>query len=213
MTPHRAAEPSPELVFDTLNAYQRTAALRAAIELNLFRAIGEGPGDVASLARQCASSERGIRILCDYLTIQGLLAKQDGHYQHTPTSAVFLDPRSPACMASAARFLGHPALAEPFARLGGCRSRRTYDSTGGRFGGSGQSHLGGVRAQHGAYDGGDGRTIGCPGARRANRAARRAGYRRRPRTVRHRSSEAQSRSACDGGRLGGGVGSRARQCA
>ncbi|HUE03527.1 MAG TPA: methyltransferase [Bryobacteraceae bacterium] len=117
MTPQRVGEPSPELVFDTLNAYQRTAALRAAIELDLFRAIGEGPGDVASVARQCASSERGIRILCDYLTIQGLLAKQDGHYRHTPTSAMFLDPRSPACMASAARFLGHPALAEPFARL------------------------------------------------------------------------------------------------
>ena len=117
MTPQRVDEPSPELVFDMLNAYQRTAALRAAIELDLFRAISECPGDVASLARQCASSERGIRILCDYLTIQGLLAKQDGHYRHTPTSAEYLDPGSPACMASAARFLGHPALAEPFARL------------------------------------------------------------------------------------------------
>jgi 2-polyprenyl-3-methyl-5-hydroxy-6-metoxy-1,4-benzoquinol methylase len=109
--------PSPELIFETFNAYQRSAALRAAIELDLFRAIGEGPGDVASLARQCASSERGIRILCDYLVILGLLAKQDGHYRHTPTSAVFLDPRSPACLASAARFLGEPSHAQAFARL------------------------------------------------------------------------------------------------
>lgn len=109
--------PSPELVFETLTAYQRSAALRAAIELDLFRAIGEGPGDIASLARQCAASERGIRILCDYLTVLGLLAKQDGRYRHTPTSALFLDPRSPASIAPAARFLANPAVAEPFIHL------------------------------------------------------------------------------------------------
>jgi SAM-dependent methyltransferase len=117
VTPKTAGEPSPELIFETFNAYQRTAALRTAIELDVFRAVGEGLGDAVSLARQCGASARGIRILCDYLTIVGLLAKQDGHYRHTPTSALFLDPRSPACMASAARFLGTPALAEPFARL------------------------------------------------------------------------------------------------
>jgi len=109
--------PSPALVFDTLFAYQRTAALRAAIELDLFRAIGEGPADAASLARGCQASERGIRILCDFLTIIGLLSKADGRYAHTPTSAIFLDPRSPASVASTARFLGDPLLQEPFNRL------------------------------------------------------------------------------------------------
>ena len=34
--------PSPELFFDTMNAYQRTAALKAAIELDLFSAVGDG---------------------------------------------------------------------------------------------------------------------------------------------------------------------------
>lgn len=58
-----------------------------------------------------------MRILCDYLTILGLLAKEDSRYRHTPSCAVFLDPRSPASIASAARFLGHPAMAEPFVRL------------------------------------------------------------------------------------------------
>ncbi|HXM40558.1 MAG TPA: class I SAM-dependent methyltransferase [Bryobacteraceae bacterium] len=108
---------SPEPIFETFNAHQRSAALRAAIEVDLFRAIGQGPGDAASLARQCASSERGIRILCDYLTIIGLLTKTDGRYGHTPDSGVFLDPRSPACIASAARFLGHPFHTASFARL------------------------------------------------------------------------------------------------
>src|SRR5580698_2637201 len=40
----------------------------------------------------------------------GLLAKVDGHYRHSPTSAVFLDPRSPACLASISRFLGNPTM-------------------------------------------------------------------------------------------------------
>src|SRR5512146_3088158 len=95
-TPQVAEAPNPTLVIETLNAHQRSAALRAAIELDLFGAVGEGPGDVASLARQCSASERGVRILCDYLTVIGLLEKQDGHYRHSPTSAAFLDPRSPA---------------------------------------------------------------------------------------------------------------------
>lgn len=114
---HASPAPSPALVFDTLFAYQRTAALRTAIELDLFRAIGEGPGDVASLARRCSASERGIRILCDYLTVAGLLDKSNGLYTNTATSAMFLDPRSPACVASTARFLGHPMVQEPFDRL------------------------------------------------------------------------------------------------
>jgi ubiquinone/menaquinone biosynthesis C-methylase UbiE len=114
---HTAEAPSPLLVFETLWAHQRSAALRAAIELDVFRAVGQGPGDVATLARQCSASERGMRILCDYLTIIGLLAKEDGRYRHTPTSAMFLDPSSPACVASTARFLGNPAISEPFQHL------------------------------------------------------------------------------------------------
>jgi SAM-dependent methyltransferase len=119
MTPgaHPPERPSPALVFDTLMAHQRTAALRAAIELDVFRAVGEGPGDVASLARQCSASERGIRILCDYLTVIGLLSKEGGSYRHTPTSATFLDPRSPACVASTARFMNNPAIIGPFEHL------------------------------------------------------------------------------------------------
>ncbi|SPE22486.1 Methyltransferase type 12 [Candidatus Sulfotelmatomonas gaucii] len=108
---------NPGIVFEMLNAHQRTDALKAAIDLDLFRAVGEGPGDAASLARQCSSSERGIRILCDFLVINGVLAKEDGHYKHTASSAAFLDPRSPACLASIAQFLGNQAMNEPFSQL------------------------------------------------------------------------------------------------
>ena len=109
--------PTPGLVFEMLQAHQRTSALKASIELDIFRAVGEGPGDAASIARQCSASERGVRILCDFLTIHGVLLKEDGRYRHTPTSAVFLDPRSPASLASIAHFLSNPAMREPYDRL------------------------------------------------------------------------------------------------
>src|ERR1700740_863403 len=91
---HPGNPPNPELVFDTLMAFQRTAALRTAIELGVFGAIGEGVNEAASLAQRCATSERGMRILCDYLTVIGFLTKENGHYGQTATTALFLDPRS-----------------------------------------------------------------------------------------------------------------------
>jgi 2-polyprenyl-3-methyl-5-hydroxy-6-metoxy-1,4-benzoquinol methylase len=100
-----------------LQAHQRIAALKAAIDLDVFRAVGEGPGDVASIARHCAATERGIRILCDFLTVSGVLTKKDGLYHHTPVSAAFLDPRSPSSLASMAQFLTNPAMNEPFEHL------------------------------------------------------------------------------------------------
>ncbi len=99
---------SPELIQDTLNAYQKTAALRAGIALDVFTRIGAGADTVAALAKSCQATERGIRILCDYLTIIGFLTKQGQRYGLTEDSATFLDQRSPACIASAAGFLTLP---------------------------------------------------------------------------------------------------------
>ena len=112
-----AAPLNPGIVFDMLNAHHRSEALKAAIELDVFRAVGEGPGDVASIAKHCSATKRGIRILCDFLVINGVLLKEDGKYRHTPTSAAFLDPRSPSSLASIAQFLGNQAINEPFHKL------------------------------------------------------------------------------------------------
>lgn len=108
---------TPTVVFENLQAFQRTAALKAAIELDVFRAVGQGPGDVASIARHARASERGTRILCDYLVVIGLLQKVDGRYQHTPSSAAFLDPTSPSCLASMAQFLSNPEMCKPYEHL------------------------------------------------------------------------------------------------
>ncbi len=107
-------QPSPALFFETINAYQRTASLRAAIELEVFTAIGEGATAPQALAQRCGTSQRGMRILCDYLAILGFLTKADGLYGLTPDAAVFLDRRSPAYLGGTIKFLLSPMLTEGF---------------------------------------------------------------------------------------------------
>ncbi len=118
-SPFAGHGPTPERIFNTLNAYQQSAALKAAIELDIFTAIGEGANRPSSLAAKVHASERGTRILCDYLTVFGFLTKEGDAYALTQESAVFLDRRSPACLASMAGFLGTEALLKDFDALTG----------------------------------------------------------------------------------------------
>jgi ubiquinone/menaquinone biosynthesis C-methylase UbiE len=111
------AEPNPNLVYETLNAYQNTAALKAAIELDVFTAIGEGVDTVAMLAKRCQAPERGVRILCDYLTILGFLSKTDQRYALTVDSAAFLDRRSANYQGSSSGFLALPETVSAFMHL------------------------------------------------------------------------------------------------
>ena len=106
--------PNPALIFATLNAHHNSAALRAAIELDVFTAIAEGSQTPEALAKRCKASERGLRILCDYLTVMGFLDKQAGHYQLAATSAAFLDRRESSYLGGLARFLNSPDMMKAF---------------------------------------------------------------------------------------------------
>ena len=98
-------------------AYTRTAAVKAALQVEMFTAIDEGNHTVPAIAARCTSSERGIRILCDYLTVAGFLRKNGDRYDLTQDSAVFLSKRSPAYMGSVAEFLASPELMNNFHTL------------------------------------------------------------------------------------------------
>lgn len=112
MTPSvQVPAPSPAIVFDTLQAYQRSVALRAAIDLDLFTAIAEGKHSLSAIASRVQASEKGTRVLCDYLTITGFLVKRNREYTLTPDSAAFLDRRSPAYLGTMANFLMDPHVA------------------------------------------------------------------------------------------------------
>ena len=115
--PEPTNAPSPQPFFETINAFQRTGALKAAVELGLFTAIGTTPSTSAEIAARCGCPERGIRILSDNLAILGFLTKNGSHYALTPSSAAFLDKNSPAYFGDAVKFLLAPGLTEAFTDL------------------------------------------------------------------------------------------------
>jgi ubiquinone/menaquinone biosynthesis C-methylase UbiE len=104
-TPSASPRPSPERIFSTLNAFQNTAALKTAIQLDIFTAIADGADRANSIAQHVSAAERGVRILCDYLTIHGFLTKSEDRYGLTQESAIFLNRHSPAYMGTLANFL------------------------------------------------------------------------------------------------------------
>jgi 2-polyprenyl-3-methyl-5-hydroxy-6-metoxy-1,4-benzoquinol methylase len=107
-------KPSPELFLRTINAFQQTEVIKGAIELDVFTAIAEGNTTPAALAAKCSAAERGMRILCDYLTVLGFLEKEAGQYSLTQDSAHFLDRRSRAYVGSVTEFLLAPTMFEAF---------------------------------------------------------------------------------------------------
>jgi ubiquinone/menaquinone biosynthesis C-methylase UbiE len=101
---------SPTRIFETLRAFQETAALKSAIELGVFTAVAEGAASPSEIASKCQASERGIRILCDGLVTSGLLLKHDSVYENTPDATVFLNRHSQAYVGSIAEFLCDPEM-------------------------------------------------------------------------------------------------------
>lgn len=98
------------LLFESIGAFQRTAALLAAVELDVFSAIAEGTDTVRALASRCRAAERGIRILCDTLAAHGYLRKDGARYALDPELAPFLDGRSPTCLVRAVSFMASPPI-------------------------------------------------------------------------------------------------------
>ncbi|MEJ7605263.1 MAG: methyltransferase dimerization domain-containing protein [Bryobacteraceae bacterium] len=115
--PAAAQQPNPALIFEALNAYQRSASLKAAIELDLFTAIDDGHRTSAEIAAATHCSLRGTRILCDYLVIGGFLTKDREQYALSPEAALFLNRHSPAYFGSVARFLLDPRITAPYENL------------------------------------------------------------------------------------------------
>ena len=118
--PSAAEQSFPARFIDCMTAYKQGAALKAAIELDLFTALAEGSQPAESLALRLQAATRGVRILCDYLTIEGFLLKENGQYSVTQDAAMFLNRKSPAYIGSAAFFLGNPMLMDNFRDLAGC---------------------------------------------------------------------------------------------
>ena len=128
--PQTAVMPSPELFFDTAFAHQRTSALKAAVDLDVFTAIDGGAGTADSIADLRGASARGIRILCDYLTMMGFLEKTGDSYRLTPASTVFLSKNSQAYLGGTLQFLCTPEILRNFSTLSDTIRRGTVTADG-----------------------------------------------------------------------------------
>lgn len=104
-------------VFDAFTAYQRTAAIRAAIDLDVFTLIGAAGATVDALAERTGAAPRGLRSLCDRLVVDGFLAKDGDRYTLGADAAAFLDRSSPAFVGSAVTFLTSPMVTGAYAHL------------------------------------------------------------------------------------------------
>ncbi len=96
---------TPQLFFDTITAFQRSAAIKSAVELDVFTRIAEGGKTARTIAEACGAKERGIRILCDSLVVMGFLTKENNQYDLSESSAVFLNRHSPAFVGGAIDFI------------------------------------------------------------------------------------------------------------
>jgi len=110
------ADISPDLFMDAVLAYQQTAAIKAALELDLFSEIGKGNETAESLARTTGAAARGVRILCDYLTARGHLEKHVDRYRLTQSTAALLDRRAPFMDGQRRRVSGRARDDGPFPR-------------------------------------------------------------------------------------------------
>lgn len=113
----QTAQVTPLPFFDVVTGYQRSAAMKTAVELDVFTKIGEGNSTAADIARAVGAAERGVRILCDCLTVMGFLNKDEGKYALNDLSSTFLDTRSPMFIGRAVDFLMSDAQKRGFEEL------------------------------------------------------------------------------------------------
>lgn len=104
------SELNPALFLDAVLGFQKTGALKAALTLDLFTVVGQEGSNLHQIAARTGASERGIRILCDYLTVQGFLTKTQDRYGLTPATEMFLTTTSPAWLGSVVEFLASPEM-------------------------------------------------------------------------------------------------------
>jgi hypothetical protein len=105
-------QPAPQVdlqpIWQLMTGFQMSAALKTAVELELFTKIGEGASSAGEIAAACGASERGIRILADTMTVVGMLTKTGDQYGLSDVAAFFLDKKSQAYMGGAIDFIMGP---------------------------------------------------------------------------------------------------------
>lgn len=99
-----AGPPSPSRVIDLFAGYMVSKTLFAAIEFDLFAAIGPEGATPAELGERCGIPERSARAIADLLTYERLLVRDGDRFRNAPEAEAFLAGRSPFDLRPLARY-------------------------------------------------------------------------------------------------------------
>ncbi len=86
---------TPTKILEQADAFARSMALRAAIELEVFDALDEGLNTAQKLAQNTKTSARGMEMLLDALVAMELLTKRGETYHLSPEAATYLVQSKP----------------------------------------------------------------------------------------------------------------------
>lgn len=165
--------PNPTWLIEEFRAFERTLALRTAIEMDLFTRIGAGANTIRALAADAGASERGLR--CAVRLPGSSRASVETRRPlppHVQRGALFGFAGLSGVRREVPRKRRHCVRILP--PSAGCRAgSRLHPGIG----------LGGVRTLHGAARSASSRVCGCRPGSGLRRADSSAGHRGRPRLV------------------------------
>jgi cyclopropane fatty-acyl-phospholipid synthase-like methyltransferase len=117
MSEQRIAGDSPDGLMAIMQGHTASAAMKAAIELEVFTHIAHGADTAEKLAEKKGAPARSMRILCDALISFGLLRKSDGRYGLPAAVSAMLVKGSPGYVGGMAVITGSKLLWNELARL------------------------------------------------------------------------------------------------
>lgn len=117
MAEQRIAGDSPDGLMAIMQGHTATAAMKAAVDLEIFTHIAHGVDTAEKLADKKSTPARSMRILCDALVAFGLLRKKDARYELPAAVSAMLVKGSPGYAGNMMAVTGSRTLWNELARL------------------------------------------------------------------------------------------------
>jgi hypothetical protein len=106
---------NPGKLLEVSGAYWQSCALHAAVKLDVFTHLSDGPLDAAQVARRADAEPRAVAMLLNAMAAMGLLEKAGDVYANTETAARFLVREAPGYLGY--MILHHHHLAPSWSQL------------------------------------------------------------------------------------------------
>jgi acetylserotonin N-methyltransferase len=101
-----ASQPPPDPVLELLEAFRRSQAMFAALELGAFDRLAAGPAALPELARDLGADPDALGRLLDACVALVLLVRDGPRYANAPAAGAYLTSRSPLRLTGYARYSG-----------------------------------------------------------------------------------------------------------